>query len=257
MTEISILGSSSGHASPDRANASILIGLGDSLYQLDAGEGCSSSIKRNKIDHSRISTIMITHMHPDHITGLFLEIQMMHLVKRTQPLTVYLPSEAIDSVSSFMKATYLFEGNLGFEFRLRPIMPDPFFRDDNIAVYCRANTHFAKYGDIIRRAGASNQLQSYTFIVKTNDLKIIYSGDIGSVDDYSDLLPGCQVLITEGMHLNLDELFQKASAGGVGHLVLTHLLDEQYDNPREFLNLADKYGINNLHIASDGMVLSV
>ena len=84
MAEIIITGSSCGDPSPDRATASFILKTGNELYQFDAGEGFSSSILRQKIDHSDIGTIFLSHGHADHFTGLFLEIQMMHLAKRNQ-----------------------------------------------------------------------------------------------------------------------------------------------------------------------------
>jgi ribonuclease BN (tRNA processing enzyme) len=257
MPEIIVMGSSSGDPSPDRANASIIIKQGEKLYQFDAGEGCAAAMKRHGIDHAAIGTIIISHMHPDHIAGLFLEIQMMYLAKRREPLTVYLPSEAVAAVEIFMKATYLFAEKMGFEMRLRPVTSDPVFRDDDITVYARANTHLEKYAGIVDRTGAPNKMQSYSYVIKTTDAKIIYSGDVGSVDDYADLLPGCTALITEGLHVDQESLFEKVVANNVGHLILTHLSDDMYRNPEPILASAQKHGVRGLYIAADGMVLSV
>jgi ribonuclease Z len=257
VPEIVILGSSSGDPSIDRANSSILIRHGGRHYQFDAGDGCASSIRRHEIDYSAIGTIFISHMHPDHITGLFLEIQMMFLARRRDPLTVYVPSEAMTAIDTFMKATYLFDEKMGFETRLRPIVPDPVFRDDNITVYARANSHLKNYEKIVGNAGGPNQLQSYSFIIKTDNARIIYSGDIASLDDYADLLPGCDVLITEGMHFDREDLFEMVAADDVGNLILTHLSDDMYRNPESIIISAQKHGVENLYLAKDGMVISV
>jgi ribonuclease Z len=257
MPEIIILGCSSGDPSADRANAAILIRQGEKLYQFDAGDGCASTIKRLDIDHSDIGIIIISHMHPDHITGLFLEIQMMHLANRRTPLNVYLPSEAISAVEVFLRATYLFTEKLSFELKFRPVIPDPVFRDDNISVYARANSHFMKYNDLIGKIGAPNKMQSYSYVIKSNDAKIIYSGDVGSADDYADLLPGCDALITEGLHVNQDDLFAKAAACGVRHLILTHLSDDMYRNVEPIKVLAQQHRIKSLYIAKDGMIVRV
>ena len=257
MPEIIILGSSSGDPSIDRTNSSILIGQGGLLYQFDAGEGCAASIKRHRIDHSTIGTVIISHMHPDHITGLFLEIQMMFLAGRREPLTVYVPSEAIAAIEGFMKAAYLFDEKMGFETRFRPIVPDPIFRDDIMTVYARANSHLINNKEIVKKAGSANRLESFSFVIKTAEARIIYSGDIGSLDDYADLLPGCDVLITEVMHVDREALFEKAAANKIGQLILTHLSDDMYRNSEPIIALAQKYGVRNLYIAKDGMVISV
>ncbi len=257
MAEIIIIGSSSGDPSPDRANASFLLNAGNELYQFDAGEGFSSSILRQKIEHSDIGTIFITHGHADHFTGLFLEIQMMHLARRTRQLSIYMPEELIEPVKNMLLTAYMFPERLGFEIMFNPVKPDPVFRDDNITVYSRANSHLKPYEKDIEENRYNNKMQSYSFVIKTDGCKIIYSGDIGSLSDYADLLDDCDILITEGLHLDLEELFELSAQTGLKNLVLTHLSWEIYAEPEPIKTLAAKHGLTDLIIASDGLKLTV
>src|SRR3990170_1550410 len=80
MNRIVVLGSSSGMPDPERACSSILIEAGDKSYLIDAGEGCASSILRHKIDPFKIKQVFITHTHADHCIGIFMLVQMMHLL---------------------------------------------------------------------------------------------------------------------------------------------------------------------------------
>ncbi len=235
----------------------MILEQGNSLYQFDAGEGVSSSILKFKIDHRKISTIIISHTHPDHITGLFLELQMMLVAKRTAPLAVYLPDEVIEAVQKFMIATYVFPERLGFDLAIKPVKPDPVFRDDNITVYARANSHLDHYKDVIEKAGYPNRMQSYSYVIKTDKEKIIYSGDVGSFDDYADLLDDCDLLITEGAHIDHEALFEKSSRCGLKHIIFTHLLEPMYADPEPIRALADKYGIADFRIAEDGLIVDI
>lgn len=257
MAKITILGSSSGIPSADRNSSSLILECGGRLYQFDAGDGVSRALLSNSIDYKSISAIIVSHTHPDHIAGLFLELQMMLVNKRQEPLIVYLPEEVIEAVRQFMSAVYVFPERLGFDLTFRPVKPDPVYRDDQIAVYARANTHLDHYKNNIEQYGYANRMQSYSYVIKTADKKIIYSGDIGSLDDYSDLLDDCDLLITEGAHLDQEELFRKSSEGGLNKIVLTHLLDPMYADPGPIRTLAAKYGVTDLRIAEDGMTLEI
>jgi ribonuclease Z len=257
MTEIIILGSAAGDPSPERASSSFLLRAGGKLYQFDAGEGCSGAMKRQIIDHSKIAAVIISHTHPDHISGIFMEIQMMYLAKRKEPFPIYLPSEAKEALESFMQATYLFKEKMGFEITAHAIQPDPFFRDENVTIYARANSHLENYRQYIEKGKYPNKLQSYSYVVKTENNKVIYSGDIGSVNDYSDLLDGCDLLYTEGLHADLEKLFEVVAFNGVKKLVLTHLSDKMYQEPEQILSLARKHGVIEVHLAEDGMKIKV
>jgi ribonuclease BN (tRNA processing enzyme) len=257
MPEIVILGSSCGDPSADRANACVLIGHGDRYLQFDAGEGCSASMKRHRIDYACIDNIFITHMHPDHITGLFMEIQMMFLAGRRHALEVFLPDEALGPVEGFMRATYLFDEKMGFETRLHPVPPGAPINAGDAVITAHHNTHLSKYGDVVKREGAPNRLQSYSYTYEAAGVKFLYSGDIGSADDYTELLSGCDVVITEGIHIGLDVLFEKVAQNGVRHLILTHLSDDMYRSPDSIIVSAQKQGVKSIYIAKDGLVLSV
>jgi ribonuclease BN (tRNA processing enzyme) len=258
MADVIILGSAAGDASPQRANSSFLLNAGGRYYQFDAGEGCSVAMKRLKIDHTKIAAVFVSHMHADHISGIFMEIQMMFLAGgRKEPLPIYLPAEAVEPVVQFLRATYLFEEKMGFDIPVKPIMPDPFFRDDHVTIYARANSHLENYRKYTEGGKYHNQLQSYSFVVKTDNKKIVYSGDLGSSEDYADLLDGCDLLITEGLHVDLEKLLEHVGAQGVKQLVLTHLTDKMYARPEQFVDLARKYGISNVHLAADGLKLKI
>ncbi|HBC47980.1 MAG TPA: hypothetical protein DCZ43_13105 [candidate division Zixibacteria bacterium] len=257
MAEIIVLGSAAGDPSPERGSSSYLLRAGDKLYQFDAGEGCSVAMKRQKIDHSKIAAVIISHTHPDHLSGIFMEIQMMYLGKRKEPLPIYLPSEAKEPLERFMQATYLFKEKMGFDIPISAIQPDPFFRDDNVTVYTRANSHLENYKQYIENGKYSNKLQSYSYVIRTGNKKIIYSGDIGSVEDYADLLDNCDLLITEGLHADLERLMDEVGSHGVKHLVITHLTDKMYKQSEQILSLGHKYGVVKVHLAEDGLKIKV
>jgi ribonuclease Z len=111
MNRIVFTGTASGFPSPDRACSSFVLQLGDKLYQFDAGEGFSNSVQRLKINFNQITQVFISHLHPDHITGIFLELQLMYLAGRRMPLEIYVPDEGVESLEKAARLFYLFKEN--------------------------------------------------------------------------------------------------------------------------------------------------
>jgi ribonuclease BN (tRNA processing enzyme) len=253
MVEITILGSSSGDPSPDRACSSLMIDTDNHLYQFDAGEGVSASIMKNEIDHSLIRAIVISHAHSDHIAGLFLELQMMYLSGRKDSLRIYLPEESVEPVRQFMLATYLFPEKVGFEIGLHSLDEIQGMDDDLIAFYAHNNRHLEAYNEIVREGGYPNRMQSYSFAVIADERKIVYSGDVKSFHDYAPLLNDCRLLITEGYHVEIEKILMEAGKKGIDRLLLTHLRSEDYAREDAIRTMAEKYGIKGFEIASDGL----
>lgn len=257
MVEVTILGSSSGDPSPDRACSSLLVNTGDRLYQFDAGEGVSASILKNGIDHSQIRAIIISHSHADHIAGLFLEVQMMYLAGRKEPMRIYLPHEAVEPVRQFMLAAYLLPEKLGFEIGLYSLDEIQGIDDDLIAFYAHNNRHLESYKEIIKDNGYPNRMQCYSFAVIADEKKIVYSGDVKSFDDYAPLLNDCRLLITEGFHVDLEKMLAEAAQKGIDRIVLTHLRNEDYNRQETIKSLAEKNGIRRFEIAFDGLKIRI
>jgi len=61
---------------------------------MDCGEGTQRQFQRTSLSFMRISTILITHFHGDHILGLPGLVQTMALHDRTDPLIIYGPKGA-------------------------------------------------------------------------------------------------------------------------------------------------------------------
>ncbi len=106
---------------PQRACSSILIETANKSYLIDAGEGCATSILRHKIDPLKIRQIFISHTHADHCIGIFMLVQMMHLLENKENIEIYLPEEAVFWFENMFDALYLFREKLKCRFELNPV----------------------------------------------------------------------------------------------------------------------------------------
>jgi len=59
---------------------------------MDCGEGIQRQVINTRVGLNRETTILITHLHGDHVTGLLGLLQTMSMAQRTRPLTIVAPS---------------------------------------------------------------------------------------------------------------------------------------------------------------------
>ena len=256
-TRIIILGSSSGTPSPSRFCSSFLLETEGGKYLFDAGEGVSFSLLRNKISFDQINHVFITHSHIDHLGGLFLLIQMMHMTRRKTPLNIYLPEEAQEGVEKFLQTLYLFKEKLFLRLNFQPIRPGLVFKNEEIDVNAYLNRHLFANEEIIREYNFPNQMQSFCFVVNLDGKKIVYSGDIGSSDDLARIVFDADLLITECMHPSLDKLLSLITESKVKSAVLTHIPPELEGREEAMLEKAREFDFDDLLIAYDGLTIDV
>jgi len=252
-----ILGSASGMPSAERSSSSFVLETDSQSYLFDCGEGTSCSILKHKIDFDKISSIFISHMHPDHCIGLFSLIQMMYLTQREKSLEVFLPEESTTQVRNFLNALYLFPEKLNFEVYFYTIKPGSFFRDSNLKIKAFPNLHLAENEKIIEREKLSNKMESFSFEISFKNKKIVYSGDVGGLDDLKMILPDSDVLLTECMHLDIEELLELIKKSKVKSTVFTHIPPELEKEKEGITNRAKNLKIKNFQFAFDGLSLSL
>ena len=255
MSRITILGSASGMPMPGRAHACFVLETEEGSFLFDAGEGCAASLVRHGIDHDRIFHVFITHMHPDHVIGLPMMLQLMHLRSREIPLTVFLPAEAVEATRNYLETLYLFPGRLSFELRLEPIRPNPIYRDEKIGISAYQNHHLLGYDQQIAEDHLDNQMQSYSLMALVSGKRLYYSGDVADARDVREVLSEADMAITECMHLPPEELIGLLAEKKVPRVVLTHVPPQLENKDAYLLQLAEKYGVKDVLVARGGLSL--
>lgn len=257
MSKIIITGTSSGYPSKDRACSSFIVKTGSSLYQFDAGEGFSGSVQRRGLDVNNISKIFISHLHPDHSAGLFLELQLMYLINRKKPLDIFVPPEAVNGLMKATDLFYLFKEKFPFKYNFKPILSNPAYRNKELAVEAYPNLHLTGNKTVIKANKKPNKMQSFSFIIRVNNKRILYSGDLSQQDDIGCLMDNVHTAIVEGLHVDLPSLFTNCVSKKIKRLVLTHLTDGTANKPHKIFRIAEKNGFKKLVIAYDGLQLRI
>lgn len=88
---VTILGAASAKPSATRHQTSQLVNHCEQYFLVDAGEGVQSRLMRVGVNPMRLSAVFISHLHGDHIFGLFPMISSLGLMGRKTPLHVYAP----------------------------------------------------------------------------------------------------------------------------------------------------------------------
>jgi ribonuclease Z len=91
--ELTILGSSSAVPTSKRNLTAHVLNAHERFFLIDCGEGTQLQIRKNKIRFGKINHIFISHLHGDHIFGLFGLISTFSLLNRQTDLHIYAHKE--------------------------------------------------------------------------------------------------------------------------------------------------------------------
>lgn len=102
--ELTILGSSSALPTSNRFPTAHLLKAGERFFLIDCGEGTQMRLKKYGLNPARIHHIFISHLHGDHVFGLFGLLSTLGMMGRKVPLHLYGPpalKELMDYYSRF------------------------------------------------------------------------------------------------------------------------------------------------------------
>jgi len=88
------------------------------LFLIDCGEGTQMQLRRCRIKIGKINHIFISHLHGDHVFGLYGLLSSFNLMGREYPLNLYAPENYLTMLLSHLSD---FDINLGFEIQFTPL----------------------------------------------------------------------------------------------------------------------------------------
>jgi ribonuclease Z len=130
--ELTILGSSSALPTSRRFPSAHLLHAGERFFLIDCGEGTQIRLQQYGINPSRIHHILISHLHGDHVFGLFGLLSSLGMMGRKVPLYLYGPDALADLMGTYSR----FFGPLPFdlEFRTPSEENDYIFESDKLTI---------------------------------------------------------------------------------------------------------------------------
>jgi ribonuclease Z len=130
--ELTILGSSAALPTSKRFPTAQLLHAGERFFLIDCGEGTQIRLRQYGLNPSRIHHILISHLHGDHIFGLFGLLSTLGMMGRKVPLYLYGPQ----ALEGFLSYYSTFFGSLPFdlEFIIPSENEDYIFENDKLSI---------------------------------------------------------------------------------------------------------------------------
>ena len=91
MIKVTILGSASAKPTANRHPSAQIVNVDEQYYLVDAGEGVQKQMFRYGINPLKLRGIFISHLHGDHVFGVFPLISTLGLYGRRTPLKIFAP----------------------------------------------------------------------------------------------------------------------------------------------------------------------
>ena len=110
MLKVTLLGTGGTQPLPDRALAAAAVTVGGRSVLLDCGEGTQVGLRRYGVSAYRLSAVLLTHYHGDHILGLPGLLQTLGAQGRTRPLVLLGPEGLLE----IWRAVYALTGPLPY-----------------------------------------------------------------------------------------------------------------------------------------------
>ena len=115
---LTILGSSSALPTSERYPSAHVLNAHERIFLIDCGEGTQMQLRKCRIRLGKINHIFISHLHGDHVFGLYGLLSSFNLMGRTTPVHLYAPENYFSLLLSHLKD---FDINLSFEIDFTPL----------------------------------------------------------------------------------------------------------------------------------------
>lgn len=251
------LGTSGTYPRFGRACSGYLIADDPVFVQIDLGTGALANLFRY-IDPTNLSSIILTHMHADHVLDIY-------------PLRYYLQYNHRENDGKIK--VYLPEGGLEVLHRFNPGGDNGNFLESVFDF--ESIESFEKYGDdfsicigslYFRFRKTDHVIPAYAVVIENRaGRKVGYTSDTSYEESLIDFFKGCEILICEAayqgeqgkksLHMTAYEAGIFAREAGVKKLYLTHLWPEL--NPEVSKQDAEKTFGDEVIILKEHMVIEV
>lgn len=113
-----MLGTASAMPAGDRNQSAQALHVHGRLFLLDCGEGTQYAMARYRVPMMKLDTVFISHIHGDHVFGIFGLLSTLGMKGRQMPLNIFAPPSFGPILKFFL--SYYGDG-VGYEIRFTPL----------------------------------------------------------------------------------------------------------------------------------------
>jgi len=215
MNKLTFLGTASAVPDEDQQNTHFIIETKSRNILVDCVGNPVVRLKQAGVDPLSISDLVVTHFHPDHVSGVPLLLMDLWLMGRETPLYLYGLNEVLDRIEKMMS---LFDWESWLDFysvnfvRSQGKTQTNIIDTDNVKVWT---------------APVSHMIPAIGLRIATPKCVLCYSSDTAPCDAVIDLAQDADILIHEATgegqgHSSPEQAGQIAQQAGVRKLYLIH-----------------------------------
>lgn len=257
MARLVVVGSGTVVPEADRGCSCFFVEMEGARILLDCGPGVLQGVARYAIPWSRLTDLILTHFHADHVGGLpGLFFALKHATrpgKRDQPLDVWGPPGTRRLFEKLADALGAFLRDPGCPLQVRDIAP--------------GDSAELRSGIVLRTFKTSHTAESHGVRLDGAVVSVGYTGDTSPCASLGTFMRAVSLLVCEcsfldgevgGHHLSPTGVAQIAQEAQPGRLLLTHV----YPHVRESHDVAALvraagYRREEVLVAHDGLVLEL
>ena len=235
MAEIIFLGTSCMQPTKERNHSGILLNYKKESILLDCGEGIQRQMRLAGVKPAKITRLLISHWHGDHVFGIPGLLSCMGADQYAKKLYIYGPKGSKKYIEHMLKG---FAAKGIIEFEIKEVSSGKFFENDDFELHAEKLHHTVdcigfsfvekdrlrirvalaeklklngpilgelQNGKDVVHKGKKIKSKNITYLVEGK--KISYIADTGPCDGADNLARNADLLISEGTHL--DEIKEK------------------------------------------------
>jgi ribonuclease Z len=212
-----LLGTGAAISDPHRTTTMLAVEERGRVLLIDCGGDALQRLMAAGLEIQQVHALILTHEHPDHISGFPLLVEKVWLAGRADPLPVYGPAAALE-VAQAAFGVFRTAGWQGLPDRAWHPVP----LEHGVEV-------FSDEWFTVTASPVDHPVPTIGVRITAGDATLAYSADTAKSAAVIELARDADILVHEatghqpGVHASPEEAAQIAAEAGVGRLLLVHL----------------------------------